>query len=113
MCKPGVQMPAASTHRAIPPRSSKRYELATASATSLNQALMTVIKGRGWGFPIQARWSASRKMDVVLCLLRGENLEGFSRELGVEAHRIAAWRVELLGGLSRGPQRSLRCRWIA
>jgi transposase-like protein len=37
-------------------------------------------------------------MDVVLRLLRGESLEVLSRELGVEAHRIAAWRDEFLEG---------------
>ena len=38
------------------------------------------------------RWSAGKKLDVVLRLLRGEKLDALSRELGVEAHRIAAWR---------------------
>ncbi len=38
------------------------------------------------------RWSANRKIDVVLRLLRGESLEEVSREVGVEAHRLAAWR---------------------
>jgi transposase-like protein len=38
------------------------------------------------------RWSAGKKMDAVLRLLRGEPLDVLSRELGVEAHRLAAWR---------------------
>ena len=33
------------------------------------------------------RWSASRKRDVVLRLLRGESLEALSREVGVEIYR--------------------------
>src|SRR6266511_3474257 len=33
------------------------------------------------------RWSAGKKMEAVLRLLRGEPLETLSRELGVEAHR--------------------------
>ena len=33
------------------------------------------------------RWSASRKRDVVLRLLRGESLEALSREAGVEIYR--------------------------
>jgi hypothetical protein len=61
-------------------------------------ALMTVDKGESGDFRSKARWSASRKMDVVLRLLRGEKLEELSRELGVEAHRIAAWRDEFLDG---------------
>ena len=37
-------------------------------------------------------------MEAVLRLLRGEPLETLSRELGVEAHRLAAWRDEFLEG---------------
>jgi transposase len=44
------------------------------------------------------RWSAGKKMDAVLRLLRGEPLETLSRELGVEAHRLAAWRDDFLDG---------------
>jgi transposase len=42
------------------------------------------------------RWSAGKKMDAVLRLLRGEPLEVLSRELQVEAHRLAAWRDDFL-----------------
>src|ERR671912_1738600 len=42
------------------------------------------------------RWSAGKKMDAVLRLLRGEPLEVLSRELGVEVHRLAAWRDDFL-----------------
>ena len=58
-------------------------------------ALMTV-DNEDKDFRSKPRWSASRKVDVVLRLLRGEKLETLSRELGVEAHRIAAWRDEFL-----------------
>ena len=44
------------------------------------------------------RWSAGKKMEAVLQLLRGEPLETLSRELGVEAHRLAAWRDDFLKG---------------
>ena len=44
------------------------------------------------------RWSAGKKMEAVLRLLRGEPLEALSRELGVEAHRLAAWRDDFLEG---------------
>jgi transposase-like protein len=43
-------------------------------------------------------WSAGKKMDGVLRLLRGEPLETRSRELGVEAHRLAAWPDDFLEG---------------
>lgn len=44
----------------------------------------------------QPRWSANNKMDAVLRLLRGEPLDQLSRELEVEAHRLAAWRDDFL-----------------
>ena len=48
------------------------------------------------------RWSASRKRDVVLRLLRGESLEMVSREVGVELYRLEAWQARALAGLERG-----------
>ena len=59
-------------------------------------ALMTVNGETNGDFRSGPRWSAGKKMDVVLRVLRGEKLEELSRELGVEAHRIAAWRDEFL-----------------
>jgi transposase len=44
------------------------------------------------------RWSAGKKLEAVLRLLRGESLHELSRELGVEAHRLAAWRDDFLEG---------------
>ena len=38
------------------------------------------------------RFSAKRKSEVVLRLLRGEDLELLSRELGVSAARISRWQ---------------------
>ena len=48
------------------------------------------------------RWSASRKRDVVLRLLRGESLEALSREVGVEIYRLEAWRERAMAGLELG-----------
>lgn len=48
------------------------------------------------------RWSANRKIDVVLRLLRGESLEDVSREVGVEVHRLAAWRDDFLESGKQG-----------
>lgn len=59
-------------------------------------ALMTVNDEGSTDFRTKNRWSASKKLDVVLRLLRGEKLEEVSREVGVEAHRLAAWRDEFL-----------------
>src|SRR4029453_925984 len=44
------------------------------------------------------RWSAGKKMDAVLRLLRGEPLETLSRELGVEAHRLGGRGADFLEG---------------
>jgi hypothetical protein len=63
---------------------------------------MTVNNEEAGDFRSKPRWSAGRKMDVVLRLLRGEKLEELSRELGVEAHRIAVWRDEFLEGGREG-----------
>jgi len=38
----------------------------------------------------------------VLRLLRGERLDELSRELPVQAHRLAAWRDEFLAGGKEG-----------
>ena len=48
------------------------------------------------------RWSASRKRDVVLRLLRGESLDAVSREVGVEFYRLEAWKERALAGLELG-----------
>jgi transposase len=53
------------------------------------------------GYRSRPRWSAGKKTDAVLRLLRGEPLETLSRELGVEAHRLAAWRDESLRAARR------------
>ena len=48
------------------------------------------------------RWSASRKRDVVLWLLRGESLDAVSREVGVEVYRLEAWKARALAGIELG-----------
>ena len=48
------------------------------------------------------RWSLSRKREVVLRLLKGEPLDALSRELGVELHRLEAWRDRALSGMELG-----------
>ena len=40
------------------------------------------------------RWNVARKLEVVLRLLLGESLEALSREFGVQACRLVAWRDE-------------------
>lgn len=45
------------------------------------------------------RWSAGRKREVVLRLLRAEPVELLSRELGVEMFRLEGWRTKALAGI--------------
>jgi transposase len=65
-------------------------------------ALMTVSDEGTADFRSNNRWSANKKLDVVLRILRGEKLEEVSREVGVEAHRLAAWRDEFLDAGKEG-----------
>jgi transposase-like protein len=44
------------------------------------------------------RMSAGRKQDAVLRLLRGEDLELLSRQLGVTAAELSGWREAFLAG---------------
>ncbi len=48
------------------------------------------------------RWTASRKIEVVLRLLRGESLDSLSRELGVEVYLLENWRSKALQGMEFG-----------
>src|SRR5437763_11959645 len=47
------------------------------------------------GKPVQ-RWSAARKRDVVLRLLRGESIDTVSRQIGIEPFRLEQWRERAL-----------------
>jgi transposase-like protein len=44
------------------------------------------------------RFSARRKTEAILRLLRGEALDSLARELGVTAATLAQWREAFLGG---------------
>lgn len=45
------------------------------------------------------RWSANRKKEAVLRLMRGEPVDALSRELGVEIYRLEEWREKALQGI--------------
>lgn len=45
------------------------------------------------------RWSANRKKDAVLRLMRGEAIDAVSRDLGVEIYRLEEWREKALEGI--------------
>src|SRR5436309_7794171 len=48
------------------------------------------------------RWSASRKTELVLRLLRGEALDAVSRESQVPAHELENWKRVFLEQGTRG-----------
>jgi transposase-like protein len=48
--------------------------------------------------PDRGRFSARRKTEAVLRLLRGEDLDTLSRELGVTAATLSTWRDAFLDG---------------
>ena len=50
----------------------------------------------------EVRWSARRKEQLVLRLLRGESLDLLARETGQPAGRIASWREEFLAAGREG-----------
>ncbi len=50
----------------------------------------------------EVRWSARRKEEVVLRLLRGEGLDALARETGQPAGRLSAWREEFLAAGREG-----------
>lgn len=57
----------------------------------------------------EVRWSARRKEEVVLRLLRGEGLDALARETGQAAGAISGWREAFLAagreGLKSRPHR--------
>ena len=46
----------------------------------------------------RGRWSSRRKTEIVLRLLRGEDLDSVSREIGVTAAAMSSWRDRFLAG---------------
>jgi hypothetical protein len=50
----------------------------------------------------RGRWTSQRKMEVVLRLLRGEDLDVVSRELKLKTSRLAKWRDDFLASGQTG-----------
>ena len=53
-------------------------------------------------WPERGRWSSRRKMEMVLRVLRGEDLDALTREPGVTAATIAGWRDQFLASGQAG-----------
>jgi hypothetical protein len=58
--------------------------------------------GPGSGEDLPERWSAQRKMELVLRLLRGEPLDAVSRESQIPAHELEGWKRVFLEAGGRG-----------
>src|SRR5215212_9506638 len=56
---------------------------------------MSEVRGTGGE---RGRWSSRRKTEVVLRVLRGEDLDALSRDLGVAAGTMPQWREQFLAG---------------
>lgn len=54
------------------------------------------------GEDLPERWSAQRKAELVLRLLRGEALDAVSRESQVPAHELESWKRVFLETGARG-----------
>jgi transposase-like protein len=61
--------------------------------------VMPTTGGQSGPLKSNQRWSARRKREVVLRLLRGESVQALSRELGVEIYRLEEWRSRALSGI--------------
>ena len=51
---------------------------------------------------VMQRWSAARKREIVVRLLRGEPLDMISREIGLEPYRLERWRDKALASMDAG-----------
>ena len=71
------------------------------SSSAVSMAHGTPVGSLGPG----QRWSAGRKREVVLRLLRAEPVELLSRELGVEMFRLEEWRTQALAGIDAALKR--------
>ena len=63
-------------------------------------------RGRPEGLP--KRWSAQRRAEVVLRLLRGEDIGEVSREIRVAPPELERWRREFLDGGQQGLKKKNR-----
>ena len=67
--------------------------------------VMTKDEGKKAKRELPERWSAQQKAEVVLRLLRGEDLGEVSREIQVPAHEIEEWRRVFLESATTGLRR--------
>jgi transposase-like protein len=44
------------------------------------------------------RWTAARKLEAVLCVVKGQSLDSVSRKYGVSLHDLSDWHKKFLAG---------------
>ena len=76
---------------------SKRYKVVQENAGATERVPEGTEGTNGVG-PAARRWTASRKLDAVMCNLRGQSLDAVSRKYGVSLHELTAWRDKVLSG---------------
>ena len=67
-----------------------------------NLKMQSVATGAAAGRGRGGRFSAGRKREVVMRLLRGEDLESVSRAVGITAARASHWRAQFLAAGQAG-----------
>ena len=67
-----------------------------------NNPKLPTSAGEKAGSKVIQRWSAARKREVVIRLLRGESLDAVSREIGIEPYRLERWRDKALSAMDAG-----------
>lgn len=48
------------------------------------------------------RWTASRKLEAVLRIFKGESIDKLSREYGIEVCLLEEWRTKAVEGIELG-----------
>jgi hypothetical protein len=66
------------------------------------KAPATTVEGRAAPPTKERRWTARRKREAVLRLLKGESLDAVARDLGVELHKLEQWREKALAAMEAG-----------
>lgn len=79
-----------------------RKKDATGIAPGLPEGARSATGGDPGAAAIVARWSANRKREVVLRLLRGEPVDAVSREVSVPIYKLEYWRDRALAGMDSG-----------
>ena len=72
---------------------------------SKSRRVSTESSGQSEPPDVPERWSAQRKTELVLRLVRGEPLDTVSRESQVPAHELEEWHRAFLEAGSRGLKR--------